>query len=153
MRTFKAINAANGASLWDAPFELATLNPAPAVGAGLLFSGRETSGEEVCAYDGTTGQRRWVFNTGDAVFANPVFAGSAVYVATGRGTVYAIDPASGQARWRRTLARTDVLADVLTPPIVSGGLVYGGRQQWPDRVRGERREDPLDTTRPRCSRR
>ena len=124
-KAFKAINQANGASLWTVPADLITADPAPVVGGGLLFSAGTRSEEGLCAYDGLTGQRRWAFNTGQAVQAGPCVAGTTVYVANREGTVFAVDTATGQARWRHDLDPSASLpVQVDRPPLVSGDGLF-----------------------------
>jgi outer membrane protein assembly factor BamB len=124
-KAFKAINQANGASLWTVPADLITMDPAPVVGGGLLFSAGTQAEEGLCAYDGLTGQRRWAFNTGRSVQAGPCVAGTTVFVANSEGTVFAVDAAAGQARWRHELAPSASLPiQVDSPPVVSGDTLF-----------------------------
>lgn len=124
-KSFKAVDQANGASLWTVTADLITGDPGPVTGGGLLFSAGTQSEEGLCAYDGLTGQRRWAFNTGQAVQANPCVAGTTVYVANREGTVFAVDTAGGQVRWRRTLDPSSGLpVQIASPPLMSGGLLF-----------------------------
>jgi len=123
--SFKGVDQANGSELWTVPADLVTLDPAPVVGGGLLFCGGSRPEEGLCAYDATTGQKRWTFNTGDPVQANPVVGGTTVYVGTGRGTVFAIEAATGQARWRHALDPSARLPpQVDSSPVLAGGILY-----------------------------
>jgi outer membrane protein assembly factor BamB len=126
LNSFVGIDQANGSSLWTVQADLITMDPAPVIGGGLLFCGGTHSEEGLVAYDAVTGQRRWGFNTGESVQANPVAAGTTVYVATSRGTVFAIEIATGRVRWRQTLATPGQILppQVESAPVVAGGILY-----------------------------
>ncbi|GAB2844123.1 hypothetical protein GCM10027176_54750 [Actinoallomurus bryophytorum] len=151
-KSFKAINQATGASLWTVPADLITIDPVPVVGGGLLFSAGTQSEEGLCAYDGLTGQRRWAFNTGRSVQAAPCVAGTTVYVASSEGTVFAVDTATGQARWRHELDPSSSFpVQVDSPPFVSGDTLFVGTQDKTlyalDAASGRRRwKSSADTT-------
>ncbi|MDN3357928.1 PQQ-binding-like beta-propeller repeat protein [Actinomadura sp. DC4] len=123
--SFQGIDRSNGSQLWYVMAELITMDPEPVVGGGLLFAGGRDSEEGLVAYDGVTGQRRWAFNTGESVNANPVAGGTTVYIGTSRGIVFAIETATGRARWRHTLDASGPLPpQVESAPILSGGILY-----------------------------
>jgi outer membrane protein assembly factor BamB len=123
--SFKGIDQANGSELWSVSADLITLDPAPVVGGGLLFCGGTQPEQGLCAYDAITGQKRWTFNTGEPVQANPVAAGTTVYVGASRGTVFAVETATGQARWRHALDSSAQLSpQVDSAPVLAGGILY-----------------------------
>jgi outer membrane protein assembly factor BamB len=125
LNSFKGIDQANGSSLWTVQADLITMDPQPVVGGGLLFCGGKQPEEGLVAYDAITGQRRWAFNTGESVYANPAAAGATVYVGTSRGTVFAIEAATGRARWRHTLDSSGPLPpQVDSSPVLAGGILY-----------------------------
>jgi outer membrane protein assembly factor BamB len=124
-QSFAAFDQVNGRSLWTVTADLITGDPAPVVAGGLLFSASTEAEQGLCAYDALTGQRRWVFDTGRPVRATPCVAGTTVYVANGEGTVFAVDAATGQTRWRQTLdpsARLPV--SIGSPPLAAGGTLF-----------------------------
>ena len=125
LNSFKGIDQANGSSLWTVSADLITMDPQPVVGGGMLFCGGRQSEEGLVAYDALTGQRRWGFNTGDSVYANPVADGTTVYVGTSRGTVFAVEIATGRARWRHTLSSSGQLPpEIDSSPVLAGGILY-----------------------------
>jgi outer membrane protein assembly factor BamB len=59
------------------------------------------------------------------VQANPVAAGTTVYVGASRGTVFAVETATGQARWRHALDPSAQLPpQVDSSPRLAGGILY-----------------------------
>ena len=122
---FAAIDRSNGRNLWFVMSHLAGADAYPVAAGGLLFAVGQDSEEGLLAYDGLTGQKRWAFNTGRSVTANPVADGPVVYVANADGTLFAIDAASGQARWRHQFPADGGLpARVASPPVVAGGVLH-----------------------------
>lgn len=125
LNSFKGIDQANGSSLWTVQADLITMDPQPVVGGGLLFCGGRQPEEGLVAYDALTGQRRWGFNTGESVYANPAAAGTTVYIGTGRGTVFAVEIATGRARWRHTLRSSGQLPpQINSSPVLAAGILY-----------------------------
>ncbi len=66
-------------------------------------------------------QRRWMRSLGEPVRASPLVAGGLVFLASDRGTVYALDAASGDLRWQRRIGDSVRM----TPALVHGALLVG----------------------------
>jgi polyvinyl alcohol dehydrogenase (cytochrome) len=66
-------------------------------------------------------QRRWMRSLGEPVRASPLVAGGLVFAASDRGTVYALDAASGDLRWQRRIGDSVRM----TPALVHGALLVG----------------------------
>jgi eukaryotic-like serine/threonine-protein kinase len=68
------------------------------------------------------GTLRWSRTIGGPIDSSPVVAGGTVYFVNNDGTVYALDPATGQVRWTYPTGGTFDY----TNPVVSGGTLYVG---------------------------
>ncbi|BDE07913.1 hypothetical protein WPS_31890 [Vulcanimicrobium alpinum] len=66
-------------------------------------------------------KQRWKVSLGETIYASPIVAGGAVYVATDSGTVAALDAATGALRWRVHVG-SSVRA---TPALIDGTLFVG----------------------------
>lgn len=86
---------------------------------------------DIYAFDRRTGARRWIFQAreydydelGDGKFG---FDGSAIYVGSLTGRVYAIDAAMGTQRWTTSLVTDDTIPTMASDPVVRDGVVYVG---------------------------
>jgi outer membrane protein assembly factor BamB len=105
------------------------LTSSPAVVDGVVYVGtRDEDGAAhngVLAVDFASGRRLWRFPTEAQVQASPAVADGLVYAATVRGTLYALDAATGAKRWERVVGRDDIhRAWMYFSPTVAGGVVY-----------------------------
>jgi outer membrane protein assembly factor BamB len=70
----------------------------------------------------------WTARLDGAVFGQPIVVGGTVYAATENDTVYALDPASGKARWSRHLGtpvpKRDLPCGDIDPLGITGTMVY-----------------------------
>ncbi|MFE3902402.1 PQQ-binding-like beta-propeller repeat protein [Streptomyces sp. NPDC059153] len=127
-----ALNTADGTGRWVVPLKRAAGTDAwfrpspPVVASGTVYVG---GGDNALhALVPKTGTERWSFDVnGPFLPSTPAVAGGMVYVADlndPRGTVHAVDAASGSRRWSaRTGARVRGEGAPNTP-VVAGGLVY-----------------------------
>ena len=124
-----AVDARNGTELWSYPVgepgAAGSVPTRPVVAGGVVHL---TAGTRVLALDERTGAERWHFDAPAVMFAPPAHvagsgaSGGGIYVADHLGTVYALDPADGQDRWRvATEPRQSV-----EPVLVAAGAVHLG---------------------------
>jgi outer membrane protein assembly factor BamB/sugar lactone lactonase YvrE len=109
-----------GQPLWQ--FETGGGNSAPALAAeGTVYVGSRDN--NVYALNGATGQKLWVFPTGNWVDSSPAIgADGTVYVGSFDNKVYALNGATGQKRWE--FATGNWVHS--SPAIASDGTVYIG---------------------------
>lgn len=123
-----ALDADAGDVLWtfEGPEDWFT---GPAVGGDLVYVGNHAGG--VYALDPSTGEEAWSWSPGSidgdagdpGVVAPPAYRDGTVYVGVhGLGAVVALDAATGEARWHRSLDG----ANAKTSPAVDGDRVYVG---------------------------
>ncbi len=101
-----AINAGDGSLVWHC--QLGDYSyPAPAVANGLVIVTSERfdfqSNKDirtVHAFDVATGAVAWEYEPADAIWADPVVAGDALYLSDISGGVYALRAADGSEIWR-----------------------------------------------------
>jgi outer membrane protein assembly factor BamB len=67
----------------------------------------------------------WVFRTGGSVKAQPVVYNGTVYISSFDGILYAVDIASGRARWKTPVGGTLVAAPAVTEDVVVIGSTSG----------------------------
>ena len=67
----------------------------------------------------------WVFRTGGSVKAQPVVYDGTVYISSFDGILYAVDIASGRARWKTPVGGTLVAAPAVTEDVVVIGSTSG----------------------------
>jgi len=92
----------------------------PVLSTGTVYLA--SSDHSVYAIDVETREARWVFETGNWVWASPVVADDAVYVASMDHLLYALDAASGDEVWRFEQATSALPA---APALVDGVLYLG----------------------------
>jgi outer membrane protein assembly factor BamB len=92
------------------------ISSGPAVGPDLVYAGAQ---QTVRALDLGTGEQRWSASGEGEFRAVIARTDDALYIGDADGFVYALDPATGDRRWRRQVGE---YAD--TDPIVAGGTVY-----------------------------
>jgi len=114
-RRILAIEDSTGALVWSAP-SAPLLGDLAAVKDNVVGG---TVGGRVTAFQVPDGKEAWSFQAGAWVWAEPLAAGDAIYVADLDGIVYALDSATGVERWRTTTPRGDVRG----APVLIGGLL------------------------------
>ena len=105
------------------------LASSPAVVNGVVYVGtRDEDGTEhngVRAVAFGSGRELWRFRADAQVQASPAVADGLVYAPTVRGTLYALDAATGVKRWERAVGRDEVNRGwMYFSPAVFGGVVY-----------------------------
>lgn len=105
------------------------LASSPAVMNGVAYVGtRDENGAEhngVRAVDFATGRKLWHFRTEAQVQASPAVADGFVFASTVRGTLYALDAATGAKRWERAVGSDEVQRGwMYFSPTVADGVVY-----------------------------
>lgn len=113
-----AAGAESGEPLWSHRLPDVFLG-APTVEGGTVYVPAEGR-PSVVALRAEDGSERWTFDAGAALEASVAVVDDTVYAAAG-GTLYALDPADGTARWSRGLG--DGVRSI-GPPSVAGGTVY-----------------------------
>ncbi len=123
-----AIDLASGARRWMVEVEEWTYGPSGvAVSGGCVFANR--GGHSIAAYRAIDGELLWstdIRMNGGVVNFQPTVVGGTVFAATSslsqlgaRGTLFALDPSSGEIRWSfNTIVSEDVWGN---PEINSGG--------------------------------
>lgn len=81
-----------------------------------------TADNSLYAIDTNTQQSRWVFETGNWVWAAPVVVEDTVFVASMDHNLYAVNTADGSERWRFT----DATGALPASPVYTGGVLYFG---------------------------
>ncbi len=92
----------------------------PVLSAGTVYLA--SSDHNVYAIDVETQQPRWIFETGNWVWASPIVVEDVVYVASMDHVLYAVDAASGNEIWRFDRAASALPA---APALVEGVLYLG----------------------------
>jgi eukaryotic-like serine/threonine-protein kinase len=91
----------------------------PAVADGVVYVSA-TNGK-VYAIDAATGNEKWVFQTGDQIWASPVVSNGTVYIGSFDKRMYALDAAKGVEKWH-----FDTDGAVVTSPVILNGSIYFG---------------------------
>ena len=150
-RTVHAVGVASGGARWTQP--LGGGVPAPlALDREVLIAGSLDS--RLYALDaGAGGSELWSFEGDGWFWSRPLVAGGSIYAPTSRGTVYAIDRASGAERWsfasggsqiRTALALVDgVLVAADKDGAVVGLNPSSGAVLWRSTIDGDILADPL----------
>ena len=124
-----ALNGGNGKKIWE--FQDATFAGGPVSEAdGMVFL-PDSSGK-LYALNAATGSMKWSFDSHggtingltdgeDAIVSQPFIAGGLVYIASYKGSVYAVDEATGHLKWSyRTPGPIDA-----NPTVAKGQLFIG----------------------------
>ncbi len=124
---FYALDAATGQVEWSA--RVGYVNASPAVVDGVVYVIQKSL--NVFAFDAATGEQHWMFEAGNLIYSyltSPAVADDTVYAFSNYdGYLYAIDTASGQARWEFHIPITDSAFNSLNAsPAVANGTVYLG---------------------------
>lgn len=86
-----------------------------------LRSGLQTAPTGITRSTARELQLHWNVALRDTVTSSPIVAQQTVFIATGSGTVYALDAKTGRQRWKRTIGSSVRM----TPALVDGRLVVG----------------------------
>jgi len=111
-----ALDAADGATRWNAPTEGGNVFGSLALRDRLVCGGG--SGHYFYAFDADTGDRRWRADLGDHA-TSPAIGRGSVFVGDERGTVFVLDRSDGTQRWTYETG-----AKIRSSPAVSDGTVY-----------------------------
>jgi outer membrane protein assembly factor BamB len=115
-----ALNATNGAIVWNYQLSYGPYFSTAAVVDGVLYIG--TTGYTVLALNAATGAFKWIYVTGGMVNTSPAVSNGIVYAGSGDGFVYALNASSGLLIWKYNTG-----TGVYSSPIVAGnGAVYVG---------------------------
>jgi outer membrane protein assembly factor BamB len=119
-----ALDAATGERLWSRTVDGSEggggVHGTVTVANGVVYVGAQDG--LVYAFDAVTGQPRWTFQTGDAIFqTSPVVANGVVYAGSRFGTFYALDASSGAMLW--SYATTEPVG---TTAAIADGRLYVG---------------------------
>jgi outer membrane protein assembly factor BamB len=68
----------------------------------------------------------WPYDTGSAVYAQPVIVNGVVYVGSTDGRVYALNAGTGAVRWQFPQAGKPAIGAVYASPGIAGNIVYVG---------------------------
>ncbi len=114
----RAIDAVTGQVQWNRTLTGAATGDATLAGDLLLLPTLDT---RLIALDRRAGgAERWQFTADNWLWAQPLVADGVVYVVSTSGTVYALDLATGQQRWKFSGVQSETRA---TPVLVAGALV------------------------------
>ena len=143
----RALDAATGQVRWDRTLTGAATGDATLAGDLLLLP---TLDSRLIALDRRTdGAERWQFTTDNWLWAQPLVADGVVYIVSTSGTVYALDLATGQQRWKFGGVQSETRA---TPVLLAGTLVLatdGGTVFGLDPATGTERWRHQPTEKPR----
>lgn len=118
-----ALDLKDGTPIWPEAFKAGgPLVGGVAVANGTAFFG--SSEGDLYAVDAESGEQVWPkFTTDKEVWSTPVVIGADLYVTSLDGSLYVLDPATGQLRWSY-----DTDAGVAAPPVVdtATGRVFVG---------------------------
>jgi len=84
-------------------------------------SGQQTAQTGISSNTVSQLQLRWSYNAGESIVSSPVVADGTVFVATGAGSVIAIDQRTGTPKWRFSVG-----GPITMTPLVAEGLVFIG---------------------------
>lgn len=107
-------DAADGEFVWRVGFSDRQATPPAMTGESLYVAD-----ESVWAFALADGDRRWLVDSRVGATHRPTVGDRSLFVSGGEG-VAALAPADGETRWR-------FRADVVTPPVLSGGVAFVGQ--------------------------
>lgn len=91
-----ALDTATGATRWRTPSDGKMSGDLHLIGPSVVIEGTDA----VYAFDRVSGQQLWRFPTVRPAAVAPLAAGGPLAIATTRGVLTSLDPATGQAVWR-----------------------------------------------------
>ena len=102
--TLWALDATSGQLLWKFHRAVSAwpTTGSPTVVGNTVYFGLG-SGTQFWALDLADGHTLWSFDTGDRITSTALVAGDTVYVATWRGSIFALERVNGKKRWSYTL--------------------------------------------------
>jgi len=102
--TLWALDATGGQLLWKFHRAVSAwpTTGSPTVAGNTVYFGLG-SGTQFWALDLADGHTIWSFNTGDRITSTALVAGNIVYVATWRGSIFALERVNGKKRWSYAL--------------------------------------------------
>jgi outer membrane protein assembly factor BamB len=115
----RALDTANGSTLWQSAAPVTARKGPSANGTNLLYANHHR--RVFVARSEVTGARAWSLQgdyVGQAVDANGIYVDA-------RGVLRAVDPGSGALQWTRRVTRLTAF-NAMSSPIVANGLVYVG---------------------------
>jgi outer membrane protein assembly factor BamB len=92
---------------------------------GSVYVGADDGG--LYAFDGTTGEQRWVYRAHGPIASQPVYADDTLYVTSGENRIYALDARTGKWKWQydREAPESFTIRGYPSPRVV-GNRVYVG---------------------------
>lgn len=106
----------------DGSVYVGTAGNMPAVASG---DTDKSKAGKVVALDAGDGSERWTFDGPEDWFSGPAAGGGRVYVGNHTGSVFALDPSSGEKLWSWTPSGEGAdHAAILAPPTYADGTVY-----------------------------
>ena len=81
------------------------------------------------ALDGTTGQKKWEFETGGVIHSSPAYANNTVYFGSWDSYLYALNSENGSLKWKFKTGTDTVYYNQVgfqSSPVVYKGVVYSG---------------------------
>lgn len=120
--TLSAFDRSEGSELWAAtlPHPDPEMYSQPTVAAGTVLAPTQVG---LAAFDRSTGDRRWYYETGLAVGRHPAVADGTVYATGGDAYVHAVDVETGERTWW-----TKTPEPLAAAPAVDDGTVYAGTE-------------------------
>lgn len=108
----------------------------PVIASGVLYVGSKDGG--VYAFDRTSGEIRWRFQTANEVQATPVVESGTAFIGSNDFSLYAIDELSGKKKWSfqtaGVISLTPILEDGILYAISRDGLhaidAITGKEKW-----------------------
>jgi len=131
-----ALDLRDGQPRWKYFYWMSWVESSPVVHDGGLYVG-SSDYQRVYALDAANGKPRWWFDSGGSAWSTPAVTDKTVYIgAVGtvgymtdhRGGFFALDRATGKARWQVGFPAIEksFTSGVASSPVVGGGLVYFG---------------------------
>lgn len=124
-----ALDLASGARKWRYDAQNSWVVGTPAMDADKLYVGTSDTGL-LLALDKRTGREAWRYDTQVWTFSSPLLVGGTLWTATMKGTLHALDAASGKARWSQQSAHSKADAFRILNPQgkFDDARLYGSQQ-------------------------
>lgn len=102
----------------------------PAVDGSVAFVALSNSKESITAFDLNEGRARWKKNYGD-VETSPLLYEEHLFIGNTAGTLYSLERATGDQRWKYELPSNTRLKGIRSSPAAEGGtVVFGADDGW-----------------------